>query len=285
MELKRVKNVSGVDQTLVVNGKAMLLRKDQEIDMEAGVATAFLSKLEGLVVELADIGGVVEDESEKLVLWIANMTGDPDARDEVDGRTVEKGRWLPCKRPNPVKQPRTLTETSKGDMQEFIGQSGVEARNLFPTVWSIPPFKRRKFPLHTGKWFMNRVATGCPGAAIKSRAPSAFEPDMRWDLDDMRMYLGLVAPGVPLGKSLLKLKTDHSKRRGGSETELKQAIRREKEQLMKRLHKYLANPAIRLPRIEEFEEYKAAQGKPTEPDPEDITPPPAAGTGEAHAAA
>jgi len=258
---KRIKNISGVEQSIVFNGKQLTIGKRDEMEMDDEVADTFLDRCEGFVVEAIEIGGIVEEDEES-VIWVANMTGDPDARATVPQKVlVGKGSWGTQEVTNPLKEAREIRRQMQGAMVEQMGKAGLEGLNLLPITISVPPYQRRKLPTHIGKWFLQRSAMGTPGAVIKSRAKSNFEPDLKWELDDMRVYLQLVdssVTGHDLGATFKKLKSEVSRQRKGGEEELRKKVRAAKEILMKRLHKRLADPRYRLPSKSEFDEFKAA---------------------------
>lgn len=281
-----LRNVSGIDQGIVYRGKQLILGKDEEQLMDDDVADEFKRRLGNLVQEaVPEIGGIYE-EAEESVVWIANMTGDPDASPTVKTKAlIGKGQWGTVEIQNPLKEARTLQRTMGGPMVEQMGKAGVEGLNTFGTVIEVPPYQRRKLPVHIAKWFLGRNSHSTPGAAIKSRPKSNFEPDMKWELDETRLYLELVEPGISadkLGQTYKKIKADVGRMRKSSEEELRRRVRAAKEMLMKRLHRRLADPRYRLPTQEEFAEFKAqrleddAGDAPQVPVADPLSPPPAA---------
>ena len=79
MALVTLKNNTGVPQSIVFNGKQIILESNREQDFIQAVADKFVESRSPLVsVVEEDVGGVYEDEDDGLI-WIANITGNPDA--------------------------------------------------------------------------------------------------------------------------------------------------------------------------------------------------------------
>jgi hypothetical protein len=187
-------------QSIFHNGQQIILQSYEEKLVAPEVAERFFETCPGLVSPVhEDIGGeYVEEGDDKTYVWIANMTGDPDGPPNITKKIAEGKRWVTREVPNPKLQPRPISEKALGGMQEYIGKGGaLEALNLFPTVFTVPPYKRRKLPTLTANWMLGRDAK-CErenqGKLIRSRAPTQFEPDITWPLNEMRQYLRLMDP-------------------------------------------------------------------------------------------
>jgi hypothetical protein len=255
MELKKIRNLTAREQFVVYKGKQILLPAGETLDMDSRVADLFLERCEGTVEEVLDIGGVYATEKTDDV-WVANITGNPDADPNVRIKKSDKGRWYEVEIPNPNKEARTVSRVLKRGMKEVMGRSGVEALNLLPRTIKIPAYKRVKMPKHIARWFTNRVAMSGTADCMKSRAPSAFEPDDTWAVDDLRRYLQLVDSDAELGIpewKIRKMKQGLKNAKSATEHEVFEA----KKMLLRRLHFRLADPKFRLPTRQEFEEYRA----------------------------
>ena len=263
MEIKTIRNNTLYEQFAVVKGKHWVLppRTDtnSEQNVPAEVAEEFLKKCQGLVSEVK-IGGEFRAEGSEDI-WIANVTGNPDAPDNVkvkDKYSKRDGGWQTELVPNPKKDPIVVSRTMQGAMKEVMGADGtLEAENQLPITISVPPFQRIKLPKAQANWFLKRDARQAPtmkGCVIKSRAPSNFEPDMSWDLDDMRMYMKLVNSKADVGeceKDILVHKVNGKPKKDGE-----MVLFRARQTMLKRLYFYLVDPKVTLPTKREFEEYK-----------------------------
>lgn len=272
MELKKVRNLTNKEQFVVYKGKQILLPAGETLDMDVKVADLFLERCEGAVESVLDIGGIYSVDSSDEV-WVANMTGNPDAPPEVPVKRSDKGRWYTTNVPNPNKPPRTVSRQMKRGMKEVMGRSGVEALNLLPKTIKVPAYKRIKMPKHIARWFLNRVSMSGTSDCAKSRAPAAFEPDDTWALDDLRRFLQLTDSEAHLGATEWKLRSVKRGSGPNGKALTDRAIREAKEMLLKRIYFRLVEPKYRLPTRQEFEEFRAAdRGElPVDPDPEDIT--------------
>lgn len=274
MELKKIRNLSQTPQWVVWKGKQIVIPGGETADVDVEIAKLFMKQHEGLIEETIDIGSVYNVKADRDV-WVANVTGDLDASPTVKVKRSEKGRWYEVDIPNPLKDPYTVQRVMKGGMKEVIGKSGLEALNLLPVTIKVPPYKRVKLPPHVAKWFMQRVAMSGVRDCIKSRAPSAFEPDASWAIDDLRIYLELIDPNVTevqKGPSEKKIRGKLFGTGKGAESNKAKILREHKERLLKRIFRRVFDTKYRLPTKEEFEAVKLANSnKFGDADPEDAT--------------
>jgi hypothetical protein len=263
MALVRLRNNTGVAQNIVHEGRQIIMGPHEENDFVKAVADKFLeirAPLVGIVED--EIGGVYEEQAPDIV-WVANMTGNPDAPDQVKAKLFVNRHWQMTDTDNPNKAPRPLVLRCDMGMREYIAKDGAtEALNLGKQEIRIPPYKRRPMPSSKARWWLNRDATGEPhfrGASIKSRAPTAFEPSPEniddWSLDDLRAYLKLMDPVADLGRSEEQVTKDAKKRNHRKAEEIKAHVEEEKALTMKRLFFRLVNPVYPIPTRAEFNEY------------------------------
>lgn len=271
-QLKTVKNKTSIAQTIVVNGRPITLREKEERSFVSEVADKFLAECKPYVVEVSDhLGAVQEDKLVRDTVWVANVTGDPDAPPTIKRRKFENKRWGDEEVPNPKAEPLDLVRFIDGGMVEYTTKDGVlEAKNMGKQEIRINAFKRIELPALIANWFLQRDGNQdvpMRGCAIRSRAPSNFEPDMGWDLDQMRRYLKLVDIKADLGPSDQEVNDRVLKKHGELLKTNKEefyelcdiAVFDAKVTCMKRLFMRLVDPRYRLPTKKEFDSLSEPQ--------------------------
>jgi hypothetical protein len=267
MALVTLKNNTGVPQSIVFNGKQIILDANQEKDFIQVVADKFVEMRSPLVSAVEeDIGGIYEEEDDGLV-WIANVTGNPDAPDKVMAKVYVDRRWQMVEVDNPKKEPRMLANKFDMGMKSYIAKDGaVEALNLPKKNIELPAFKRRALPSHEAKWWLNRDAIAEPairGCSIKSRPPTEFEPNPKnvddWSLDDLRAYLKLMDPGAEMGRSESSVVSEAKKRGHRKPEEISAHIEEEKYLITKRIYFRLVDPQYAIPTKSQFLEFVHGQ--------------------------
>jgi hypothetical protein len=237
--------------------------KEEKIVSEE-IATKFLEICQPYVTEIkTDLLGKVDSSVKLDKIWIANMMGNPDAAENIETRSFIDRQWKTVSVSNPKKEARMVGRKLDLGQREYVGKDGLrDMLNLGTIVLSVQPYTRKEFDRAEGEWFLQRDGNqdvGMRGAAIRSRPPSNFEPDMNWSLDDMRMYLYLADNNAALGIQENDLRTKCASDKSDPDIELQKA----KILCMKRLHFRLADPQYRLPTKAEFDDYKnRIQGSP-----------------------
>lgn len=261
MELKIVRNLTAVDQSVVYKGTQITLRPKEEKPFVKEVADFFLAEAPLYVqeIEAENFGQPYEAPNDIADIWVANMSGDPDAPETVKVKKWHERQWSLVDVPNPKKDPITVGRDLDLGMTAYTDASDHPAAlNLGKKRIAVPPYNRRKLPLAIGEWFLERDGSQFPtmrGVCIKSRAPSTFEPNMQWNLDDMRLYLKLTDASAVEGPS--EAACVRSATKGNVEPEL--VLFEAKALCMKRLHKRLVDPQYRLPNKKEFDSFKGSQ--------------------------
>jgi hypothetical protein len=261
-----------VKQTIIFKGAEVSIAPNDEQLMVEEVANKFLLDCQGLIEEVAEDFGAEYQDNESGKLWIANVTGNPDAPSMVQTRLFDSKlkRWVTADIENPIKAPRDLKEWAEGPMEEYTAKDGVaEALNHAGHYVRIPAFRRRQLDAGEVEWFMNRVsnaarAANIPGypvsVAMISRAPSNFEPDTSWELNDIRMYLRLADPDAIIGPSEEEV-LEQAAKDGVEEYEWAQRMNDAKRLEMKRVYFRLINPKYTLPTRATFNELKSRSKK------------------------
>ena len=269
--LKTIQNTTSIPQSLVVEGRQVVLEANEERPFDYKLADRFLDECFGAVIEVKDDFGSEFNDKDDTRIWLANMTGDPDAPSEITTEMYDSKlrRHVPDRQPNPIKTPRLLKEWAEGGQKQYTAKDGTpEALNL-PGKWQVlPQFRRKQFDKGTAQWFMNRCSNATVQAqgyntcaAIKSRPPSAFEPDNGWSLDDMRVYLKLTDADAPLGPTeaeIAGMAKDVPDSEYDSE-DYERRVRTAKRECMKRIYFRLINPKYRLPTKKAFDEFTGAK--------------------------
>jgi hypothetical protein len=197
-------------------------------------------------------------------VWVANMTGNPDAPDLVPGfnRDAQFGDL----EPNPNKKARTLYLQGVGRYDEEIrSEGGIIIKKTWPgREVSLEPFTQIEVTAGEAHAFLNMDATmpdGHRGSCIRSEDISnIFQPEISWDLDTRRAYLEMLPEDgelFPAGKKVM----------GPSEGELREslvgqmprqvaeALDAAKRACWERIVLRLFRPSIRKPTQRQFEQF------------------------------
>ena len=280
---KRVVNNSSRSVAIIHKGVQVNLPPGEH-EVDAKLADAFVAESPLVSFPQDDISVVysgnqyVDDR-----IWIANATGNPDQPDKIKIKQFVNKQWQAVEIDNPVKEPRAIKKSMQGPMVEVIAKDGnPEGLNLFPYEMKLPPYTRAPLPKNMATWALNRESHKDREQGIvliKSRAPSEFEPNMGWSLDDMKLYLAFVDPDatpVPSqadveNQNKKELNAEFRRKVGGStkgkledlEEFVAEAVQglvhQAKRDAMKRLFFRLANPSYTLPTRAQFEELKTGR--------------------------
>jgi hypothetical protein len=274
MNLKRIYNQTAVTQSISWKGVLLSIKPYEEQLVDPDIADAFLDRCMDFVVTAPDeFATVATMEPEKKTVWIANMTGNPDAPAKIELREWKEKQWQWIQCENPVKNPINLREYALGPMVEYTSKDGVlEALNTPGKYITVPAFQRVEFDSGTAQWFLERSNMSSPVSrsgtfpkCVVSRKPSNFEPDMSWDLNVMLAYLKFVDPDCKLPRDEQTV-TKYMKKKTAEE--VRQALNEEKRLVMKKLYFRLVDPQYRLPTRREFEEFLKGPGAFVEEPPE-----------------
>jgi hypothetical protein len=258
-QLKTIKNTSAVAQSIIFKGLQFVLQPFDEQTFDAAIADKFLELCAPLVSDAtSNIADTYAPDLQLETVWVANMTGSPEAPDKIEVSTFTKNRrWEKLAIPNPNKDARTISREMKGGHRQFFGKDGgMIQESLIGKVYAAPPYRRTPMPKVVADWFLMRDANAhdSRGAVIKSRPPSSFEPDMHWPLAEMRTYLRLIDPmcKLPMGDDELKGRAVQEQ---WTEQQAKEELRKAKHECLKILYFRVVDPKYRLPTREEFAEF------------------------------
>ena len=126
-------------------------------------------------VDLGSISSVYTPPEKPATVWIANMTGNPDAPQVVAAgkmKNRETGLVEEVKVENVNKASRPLRFVMKGAQGYYKDKDGIaQGYNKLPTVIEIPAHQRREVSKPIGQWILTRDALAPAherGAVIKS---------------------------------------------------------------------------------------------------------------------
>lgn len=267
MALVTLRNNTGIAQNVVFQGKQIILDAHEESDFIQAVADKFIEIRSPLVSIVEDEIGGVYDEGQTDIVWIANMTGNPDAPEVIKAKLFVNRQWQMVDTDNPKKKARPLIMYCDQGMREYTAKDGaLEALNLPKKEIKIPPYKRRALPKTEAKWWLNRDAmseTHYRNQSIKSRPPTDFEPSAKdiddWSLDDLRSYLKLLDPVAEMGRSEFEVTSQAKKMGHRKDEEIAAHIEEEKHLTMKRIYFRLVDPQYPVPSKKDFMEFVHGQ--------------------------
>jgi len=257
-----LKNNTGVPQSIVVKGRQIVLDAKAEGSFDEDIAKKFIENRSPLVSVVEESPDTYADSSD--MVWVANFTGDEDLPEVINVKQWASGRWVHADVPNPKREPRIVQRFMDLGMQAYTARDGVfEFNNLPKARFRLPPYTRRRFPRNLANWSLQRDSIGdLRGSIVKSRAPTAFEPDESWSLDDIRGYLRLIDPRAKVGPSQLEViekaaKDPEAVRAGDSGTIA--YVRDARKTVLRRLFFRVADPRYNLPTREEFNEFMSGE--------------------------
>lgn len=268
MDLITLRNKSRSPQQVFVSNRMYTIDVGEEKSFTKEVASAFSNECGPLVdaVYTDSIGGVYQDKRQATTMWVANITGNPDAPEFVYRNKVtdmKTGYVEKVSYPNPIRQAFDIKAKMHGSEIQYAGPHGDPESRMSPAIlFEVPAFNRCELPIAYAKWLLNRDRVSDfinRGRLMKSRAPWVFEPTMDWSLEEMQVYLSLCDAKAKLGEREpdLKARVD----RNDFDRELFDA----KRFMMKRLFFRIANPDVKLPTKQMFEDFRRGGALPQEP--------------------
>lgn len=257
MSTKIIKNTTPITQFIFWKQGRYEIKPGEDQAFAEEVANKFLVDLAGKVVLLAsesDFSGFEEVIEKPTWVYLANMTGNPDASTTTRAMRYDKqlkeDRWTEI--PNPVKQPRDLTWIRDMGQVAAVDQWGKDFfQNQPPRLLRLPVYKRMRFSAEDADYILMQESHNrggeYGGAVVRSREVK-FCPHVDWDLDDMRIFLEMLDPNVPLPAAKADLvSTDQEAK--------------EKYLCLQRIHFRISDPDFPLIAEEDFKAEKAKRSK------------------------
>lgn len=250
---------------VIHNGQRESLPPFSEEIFREDVAKAFFAEHKGRVeyMDLDNLSAPVVDPNIPKTVWVANVTGNPDAPDTVADKRFNQLRkdYEEYQVTNKHKKPKPVEMNMKGDeFVETLQDGSTRSVRTSDKNILIPEYRVIELPANQAGWLLNRARQDSKGGytfAIRSRPMPEWRPNRNWSLDDMRLYYGLAKD----------VKWDDYERYGRSEAQYKAqfssnpdevelTINRQKLLYLKRIFFVLADPTNVLPIKEEFETAK-----------------------------
>jgi hypothetical protein len=240
---------------------------------QAGLRDMTVEEFRALQADYGDKVGIIERGAKSISkfvqpkvqrVWIANMTGNPDAPAMVPGFN-NKGEFGDLE-PSPKKLPRTLYIQGVGRYDEEIrSEGGIILKKTHPgREVSLEPFSQIEVTKGEAHAFLiadQLLPEEHRGACVLSEDISGlFQPEISWDLDTRRAYLEMLPEDgseFPAGKKVL----------GPSEAEIREAHKDEhpreiaraldqaKKTCWERIVLRLFRPAVKKPTQKQFEQF------------------------------
>lgn len=269
MKLVKLKNTTTVTQAIMHEHEDGTIRqhslKAGEVKrLPSDVVKSFLKEVpDNVLIVAEEVNTAVEDEipQEYGTIWLANVTGNPDAPDTVKAKrwNREKRRYVIEEVPNPLKPETVQSRMWSPAQKEVMTPSGPTLASYPAKRVSLVPFSRREVPKDLAKWILRRDRNAQPesvGRIIKSRKPSGFEPDETWSLEDARLYLKYCDPAAELGKTEKEVLAEFDDK---NSYEAQQALEEARSLVLRRCFFRVVNPDVVLPTKKSFETFKKSQ--------------------------
>jgi hypothetical protein len=225
--------------------------------VEKSIAKLFLKEYPQYIKEFVP-QKIPAPRPEERMEWVANVSGNPMEPEfvYVPGKKKEDP---PMKVENPKRQPLSLSFKYKEDQIVVSNDTNEGGNDVFdqpPIDIVLPPYERLLVPQRIAFFVLQRdnmqYDKHRKGRVITCRAPSDFEPNSTWDLDDVRVYAHLVDPHT-FDKKLMQ---ETFKSKGGLHGQ-HQKIEETKRNLLRHLFFWLVHPRYALPNEPGFNKYKA----------------------------
>lgn len=206
-------------------------------------------------VDVGTIGNAIALDKDAPI-WIANMSGDPDASESVTiGKKKNRltGELIDDKVENMLHQPLPYKIKWREKTKKVKQGSATIEMKPAKRTYRVEPYERKPVEAGLAKRMLSRAAGHGPGArgwVIASRQPTSFEPNGDWSLEEMRAWLFMVDGQANCGPSEQELR-----KKARSEMDADRLIQQEKITMLKRCFLRAANPKFELPSRSEFEKF------------------------------
>ncbi len=263
-EVVTLRNKTQMPKAIVHDGRQHVIQGHEEASFEAPLAMKFMQMHPSAVdrVDMADVLNNEEDSRPDDEIWIANMTGDPDAPEMLTGQRFDRVtmKYDSVNVPNPIKDPRPVKLKALGSERFYIDKNGEPSSTLSPAqLVHVEPYQIKKYYGNLGRWALKRAkGSALLGAAtlIRSRPYPEFRPTSKWELSDIHLWLKMCKPDIPIPKTEKQLKANPKK------TDIPKLLHDAKLRALRQVFFCIANPKVVLPSKEDFEDFKAGGKSP-----------------------
>lgn len=261
-----IESHSGREQRCLHKGRLEILLPYSTRDVMPDLAAAFISQNPGRVREYAGVV-VPEPRPGQPTAWLANATGNPFAPATIKVMRIRKSEEIEVEIPNPVATVTVVKrKMSLGMKIQRVpnNQAERESLNLGFKQIVIPPYQRVCVEKDLADWMIRRdLQSGNEGAGriVICDAPSTFEPNISWPLEELWFYSEIV--GIPqehMSEHYLSIEDDED------------AVLQAKNNLLRLVYFRLIDSNVMKPMEDHFRDYiKATKAKPKTID--DMLPP------------
>lgn len=261
-----LKNRAADDQAIHYKGNRIVMKGRAEEAFPPDIARVFVEQCHGIVVELPTNLGVRAEFQRPETTFIANWSGNPDAEPTRKAKRFNKDLkvWQLVDEANPFYSPQFIFREIGGTQSQTMSLAGQEMTFNHPkTCLEFPPYQIRELPKQKADMILSQealVPDNLRGLLREVPAPSTFQPDMSWPLDDMRDYMGWMDPLGKKGVNQATLERKYGKNKITLETNVLKA----KRELMQRLFFRIYDKKFHRPTKGELDEAKG-QGQNDEP--------------------
>lgn len=269
-DLRTIRNNLAIPQSIVFEGQQVVLAPYAQENMDGALAASFLELCPLAVTEVkaAKLPAEMLAASGQNAVWLANMTGNPLEPEKIKAQVWKtdgkKTRLVWEEIENPRRKAAIQRLSYDPGQLPGVGRAGEYISfNLAPIPVELGIRDRQPLPSDIATWFLMRTNTDPVGvgSVIKSRAPSMFEPDSKWPLNDIRQFARMISSNLcALGPDEETLATKAKKDKDTPE-KFNASLREAKRALLANLFYYVANPAYRLPTQDEFMELKTGKSR------------------------
>lgn len=207
MQYVRVRNQSREYLASIYNGQVVRFEPTGQTgctrDLPPEVAEKVLRDL-GDKVTVIEPGKAVDKTPAKFygdAMWIANVSGDPDAPAKISVGTKENkvtGTLDEIFEPNMKASPQHVYEVL-GQEEKLVNKGGMyfAVTKPVPPV-ELAPYERIRVPKDIGKTVLlrDRGRGFHAGLVIRAREPSVDDPTLDWDLERLNAYFTLIEPNA-----------------------------------------------------------------------------------------
>lgn len=268
MKPAAVRNTSRVEQYVIIDGRRHAVAPYQIKVFDADIATAFLERCAPHCISEGGINSIDEDQPFGERVWLYNLSGNPDVPQEITIEEYEKGKQVKRSIPNPQFEGRVIGHKLGGGEKIVSVRGEVTSLRYPPRQLMLYPWTRKAFEKEHAEFFLKRENEHAIShrLAVRSRAPSGFEPNDSWELNDLVLYAKTVDSKCIITPTTQTIEAWHKAGRRDDLTDRLgfdctvlpafSVINQATGLMMRRIFFRVANPLYPLPSRSDFESIK-----------------------------